>query len=173
MPKFEIFLDYTCPYCNKGFRLYETARAELTAPQEAGELIPVEAHPRGEEPWHRPYADLAAQGALYFKARGLDVYEYSRRLYDAIHTDKRDPEDVAVLSGCAAAACGTLDAEDFANALQNGEFADKLNENNDYAYNKRGVWAVPTFVASNIRLDAAEGVGVTAEQVAAFIAAAE
>jgi hypothetical protein len=40
---------------------------------------------------------------------------------------------------------------------------------NDYAYEQKGVWAVPTFVCGDIRLDAVGGVGITKQQLDDFL----
>ncbi|MDR3149234.1 MAG: DsbA family protein [Oscillospiraceae bacterium] len=167
MTKIEFFIDYTCPYCEKGFALYEQLRAKFPQADSLTELIPIEAHPRDEEPYHRPYADLTAIGALYLKDQGLNIDGYSRSLFAAIHKDKRDPEDIAALAECALAS--GADAAAFEAALTNGEFAHLLRGANGRAYNDCSVWAVPTLVCGDVRLDSTEGAGITFSQLEAFL----
>ncbi|MDR0905331.1 MAG: thioredoxin domain-containing protein [Oscillospiraceae bacterium] len=161
MAKIEVFFDYTCPFCKAGYGYLTELLPEF--PNAQIELLPVEAHPRNEEPEHRPYVDLAVQGGLFVKAVGGDEYAYAARLFKLAGDDRRGFEDIEVLTQCAAET--GLDAAAFKAALQNGIYAQAQLAANDYAYETQKVWAVPTFVSGDRRIDAAANVGVTGEQV--------
>jgi len=129
---------------------------------------PVEAHPRNEEPDHRPYVDLIVQGCLYIQETGGDELAFTNRVYKAHFEDNLNVEDVSVLVKCAADT-GVKDIPAFEAALKSGKYRQAMLDANDYAYEKKGVWAVPTFVCGDIRLDAVGGVGITKQQLDEFL----
>jgi len=129
---------------------------------------PIEAHPRHEEPDHRPYVDLIVQGCLYLQDTGGDEYAFTQRVYKAHYEDKSNVEDIAVLVKCAAES-GVADVAAFENALKTAKYEKAMLDANDYAYEQKGVWAVPTFVSGDIRLDAVGGVGITKQQLDGFL----
>jgi len=128
---------------------------------------PVEAHPKTEEPWHKPYADLAVQGALFVRDAGGDELAYHERVYRAVFEDRLAADDIAVLAQCAQDI--GVDHLAFEEALNSANFEKTQREANDYAYEHNKVWAVPTFVCGDKRLDAVEGVGVTKAQLKTFL----
>jgi len=129
---------------------------------------PVEAHPRHEEPDHRPYVDLIVQGCLYFQETGGDELAFTNRVYKAHFDENLNVEDVSVLVKCAAES-GVADAAAFEAALKSAKYEKAMLDANDYAYEEKGVWAVPTFVCGDIRLDAVGGVGITKQQLDEFL----
>jgi len=129
---------------------------------------PIEAHPRNEEPDHRPYVDLIVQGCLYIQETGGDVLAFTQRVYKAHYQENLNVEDVSVLVKCAAES-GVTDVTAFKTALTNATYEKAMLDANDYAYEKKDVWAVPTFVCGDLRLDAVGGVGITKQQLDAFL----
>ena len=166
MPKIEMFFDHTCPYCYRGHKLL----TELLPKYPSVSILwrPVEAHPKIEEPEHKPYADLAVQGSLFIRDAGGDELAYHERIYRAYFDERLAPDDAAVLAKCAGET--GADAAAFEDALRSATYGKAQREANDYAYDQNKVWAVPTFVCGEKRLDAVEGVGVTREQLDAFLA---
>ena len=128
---------------------------------------PVEAHPRNEEPDHRPYVDLIVQGCLYIQDTGGDEFAFTQRVYKAHYEDDLNVEDISVLVKCAEES-GVADINAFKAALINATYEKAMLDANDYAYEEKGVWAVPTFVCGDIRLDAVGGVGITKQQLNKF-----
>ena len=129
---------------------------------------PVEAHPRHEEPDHRPYVDLIVQGCLYIQETGGDEFVFTQRVYKAHFEDNLDVEKVSVLVKCATES-GVADITAFETALTNAKYKKAMLDANDYAYEQKGVWAVPTFLCGHIRLDAVAGVGITKQQLDKFL----
>ena len=129
---------------------------------------PVEAHPRNEEPDHRPYVDLIVQGCLYIQDTGGDEYVFTQRVYKAHFEENLNVEDVSVLVKCAIES-GVTDITVFEKALTDAKYEKAMLDANDYAYEQKGVWAVPTFVCGDIRLDAVGGVGITKQQLNKFL----
>ena len=166
MRKMEVFFDYSCPYCLKG---YETLK-ELLPQYPDVEIVwrPCEAHPRPEQ--YGPHSDLCIQGLLYALEKGADVWEYHERMFSAAHKEKTDIEDPAALAG---RVHGLLDTDAFLKTLQSGEYEKAVTDGNDYAYGKSEVWFLPAFRMNGRRLDAAGGVGVTKEQLSDFLSAAQ
>ncbi|MEA5013516.1 MAG: DsbA family protein [Candidatus Limiplasma sp.] len=167
MSVIEVFFDHTCPYCYRAHDYFLELLPQF--PQVKLKWMPVEAHPRGEEPWHKPYEDLAVQGALFVQALGGDELAYHERIYRAHFQERRAVDSIEVLTECAGEL--GLPAEEFRAALTRGTYARQQLAANEYAYGKQRVWAVPTLVCGEKRLDAIEGVGVTKEQVKAFFEA--
>lgn len=165
MPKLEIFYDHTCPYCYRGLACF----SRLLQDYPIAEIVwrPVEAHPKVEEPEHRPYADLAVMGAFFAHDHGIDIAAYNERIFDMYYGKRQKVDDPRALA--AAVTPLGIDAGAFVAALTDGSYEAALAAANDYAYEENKVWAVPTFVFGDKRLDAKEGVGVTEAQIATFL----
>jgi len=129
---------------------------------------PVEAHPRNEEPDHRPYVDLIVQGCLYIQETGGDVYAFTQRIFKAHFDENLNVEDISVLVKCAAES-GVVDITAFKDALTSAKYEKAMLAANDYAYEQKNVWAVPTFICDDIRLDSVGGVGITKQQLDEFL----
>lgn len=158
----EVFFDYGCPYCLKG---HENLKALL--PQYPGLEIawmPCEAHPRPEQ--HGMHSDLCVQGFFFAQEHGVDLWAYHAHMYKAALVDRINIEDIDTL---AASVRDLLDADAFRQALEQGTYAKQQLANNDYAYEKSGVWAVPAYRMDGRRLDAVEGIGVGKKELAAFL----
>ena len=128
---------------------------------------PIEAHPRHEEPDHRPYVDLIVQGCLYIQETGGDELAFTNRVYKAHYDEELNVEDVSVLVKCAEES-GVADVKAFETALRSATYEKAMLDANDYAYEEKGVWAVPTFVCGDVRLDAVGGIGITKQQLDEF-----
>lgn len=166
MARIEMFFDHTCPYCLRGYQYLKPMLPGF--PHVEIIYCPIEAHPRVEEPEHKPYEDLAVQGALYFAHHGLDELAYHERIFRACFTDHLKVDDIATLTACAKEL--GADEADFRKALEERIYEDELQAANTYAYDDNKVWAVPTFVCGEKRLDAAEGLGITEKDLFAFLA---
>jgi predicted DsbA family dithiol-disulfide isomerase len=129
---------------------------------------PIEAHPKHEEPDHRPYVNLAVQACLYVKDTKGDELAFINSVYKAQYEDGLSIEDISTLVKCAADV-GVADTVALETALKNEKYKTAMLEANDYAYEQKGVWAVPTFVYGDIRLDSVGGVGITKEQLDEFL----
>jgi predicted DsbA family dithiol-disulfide isomerase len=129
---------------------------------------PVEAHPKIEEPEHKPYVDLAVMGAFYIREHNPDLeLAYHERIYKANFAERKAVDNISVLAQCAAEI--GADATAFEAALKNNTYAEALQKANDHAYETQKVWAVPSFVCGDKRLDSAPGVGVTKAQIEALL----
>ena len=166
MADFELFFDHTCPYCYRGHGYLKELL--LIYPDVEVAWRPVEAHPKVEEPEHKPYEDLAVQGAFFVREHnpGLEL-AYHERIFKANFEERLAVDDIAVLTRCAAEL--GVDAAAFEKALKNGVYADALRKANDHAYEEQKIWAVPSYVCGDKRLDAVPGVGVTKDQIEALI----
>ena len=162
MPKFQIFYDYECPYCKKG---YETLLDLLPGYTDIEiEWTPVESHPRPEN--HPPHTDLCLQSYYIAKELGADMALFHAKMYQAASIERQNVEDPEVIAGIIQ---GIMDKEKFLNLLKSQKYASKVNENNDLAYEKEGVWFVPAFRAGNLKLDARGGIGVSRKEVKEFL----
>ncbi len=155
--KVEIFFDYLCPFCDAGHTMWIDLLPKY--PDIAPVFVPVEAHPREEEPDGR-HSDIAIEAALFVREHGGDEAAFHDNLFEAVYKKRENIEDLEVLARYAEKAGVNKDA--CKKALKDGVYKAEQLENNRYAYGKRDVYAVPTFIAQGgRRLDAALGVGIT------------
>ena len=161
MTKIEMFFDYACPFCFKGFNRL----MELLPNYPDIEMIwhLCEAHPRPEEGFGK-HSDLCIQGMFFAKENGVDVLEYHKKMFEIYK--KIDVEDIEEFSN---ALKELLDADKLMQALKSGKYIQALKDANDFAYGKSGVWVLPDFRCGGNKLAAAAGVGVTKEQIKEFL----
>jgi predicted DsbA family dithiol-disulfide isomerase len=176
MPKFQIFYDYECPFCKRG---YEALMELLPAYGGVGgadgvdiEWRPIESHPRPEN--HPPHTDLCVQAYYIARELGADMPAFHRVMFQGVAAERQDVERPEVLAGILT---GVVDGGRFLEILRSGRYAAQVTENDDLAYESKGVWFVPAFRCldagkSGVTLDAKGGVGVTRDELKAFLDAA-
>ncbi|MDR2370220.1 MAG: DsbA family protein [Treponema sp.] len=162
MPKMRIFYDYECPFCKKGYEYL----SELAGKHQGLDIEwrPIESHPLPED--HRPHTYLACQSYYAAKELGADMAAFHKAMFQAVALERRDVEKPEVLCGILK---GVVDAEKFRAILDSGKYAKQVDENNDLAYEKDGVWFVPAFRSDGKKLDAKGGVGVSRDEVRKFL----
>jgi len=162
MPNLEVFFDYACPYCLTGHEYLK----ELLPAHPDVEIIwrPCEAHPRPET--YGLHSDLCIQGLFYVFEQGADVWEYHERMFSAALKDRVNIEDPDVIAG---RIHGLLDPDAFLKTIYSGRFEKAIADANVYAYERSGVWAVPSYRMDGRKLDSIENVGVTKRQLADFL----
>ncbi len=160
--KLEIFFDYTCPYC---FRAHKSL-TELISDYPDIDIIwyPCESHPRPEN--YGPHSDLCIQGYFFALENGVDIWAFHDRMYQATMKEHIDIESIDVLSEYIG---DLVDADAFRLALEKGSYRSALDEVNELAYEKSGVWAVPAYRMEGRKLDAVENIGVTKEEFRLFL----
>ena len=162
MAKIQIFFDYECPYCKKG---YETLMELLPDyPNAEIEWTPVESHPRPED--HPPHTDLCLQSYYIALELEADMISFHEKMYQAASIERQNVEDPEVLVKILE---GVLERNEFLELLKSKKYEPKVKENNDLAYEKEGVWFVPAFRSGGNKLDAKGGVGVTQDEVKSFL----
>ncbi|MDR1566476.1 MAG: DsbA family protein [Treponema sp.] len=169
MAKIQVFYDYECPFCKRGYE----ALMELLPdyPDLEVEWRPVEAHPRPED--HPPHTDLCIQS--YYIARELkaDMKAFHAAMFRAAAAERRDVEKPEVIAEILK---GILEGGKITAILGSGKYACHVKENNDMAYETKGVWYVPAFRVLEYAhkgpppvLDARGGVGVSKDEIKAFL----
>jgi predicted DsbA family dithiol-disulfide isomerase len=166
MPKMRFFYDYECPFCKRGYEYLQEFAGNH--PEIEIEWRPIESHPRPED--HPPHTDLACQGYYIARELGADMPKFHAAMFQAVAVERRNVEDVEVLCGILK---DIMDPGKFKAALESGKYAKQVDENNDLAYEKSGVWFVPAFrmetPEGEKKLDAQGGVGVSREAVRDFL----
>jgi predicted DsbA family dithiol-disulfide isomerase len=164
MPKMQIFFDYECPYCKRGYEYLSELAGNY--PSLEIEYRPIESHPRPED--HPPHTDLVCQSHYIAKELGADMTAFHKAMFQAVAAERQNVEDPAVLSGIVK---GIVDGEKFRAVLESGKYAKQVDENNDLAYEKNGVWFVPSFrvPGTEKKLDAKGGQGVTRDELKQFL----
>ena len=162
MNQLEVFFDYVCPYCLRGHNYLLEILPEF--PGLEIKWRPCEAHPRPED--YGRHSDICIRGMFFALENNLDIFEYHKFMYNAAMKDKIDIEDAAALSEYLKP---LTDPAEFRAAMESGKHIDELNNANDYAYEKSGVWAIPSYRMNDRKLDSKEGVGIKKDQLAAFI----
>ncbi|MDR3259203.1 MAG: DsbA family protein [Fusobacteriaceae bacterium] len=163
MNKLQIFYDYSCPFCKKGYESFLRVITPFIKDIDI-EWIPVESHPRPENV--HPHTDLCIQAFYIICELNGDIPAFHHAMYDALVIEKRDVEKSDVLADIVK---NIVDPVKFIEILESNKYADKVNQNNDFAYEKSGVWVVPAFRMNNQKLDAIGGIGVTDLQISDFL----
>ena len=162
MPKLEVFFDYACPYCLRGHE-YLT---ELL-PQYPGLEVdwhPCEAHPRPDQ--YGLHSDLCACGMFFALDHGADLPEYHRRMYRAALNDRVNIEDI---NDILVVTAGLLEPDELHEALTGRRYEERLLKNNRLAWGQYNFPAVPSYRMDGELLKSKLGVGVSKEQLAAFL----
>ncbi|MFV0362705.1 MAG: DsbA family protein [Suipraeoptans sp.] len=160
--KIEVFYDYECPFCLRGYNMLKEVFAEFEDLEI--EWKPVESHPRPERYW--PYSDLCAMGMYIARDMGVDTVKYSDRIYEAVvrkEIDIQKPEEIADLLQ------GLVEKEGFVEALKAGKYREQLEKNNVEVWETLGFDAVPSLKIGDKTLGAIPGVGLTRGRVIDFI----
>ncbi len=164
MSKVTVFYDYSCPFCYRAHLELKKLLPEF--PNLEIDWVPTEAHPRPEGGIH---TDLMMQGFLYAKSIGADLMKYNDIMYNACQVKRIKFDDVDLI---AEEASGLINADDLKQAITSGRFSGAQMQMNDFAYEENNVWVLPAYRSGeNLekRLDAAAGVGVTAEEIRSFL----
>jgi predicted DsbA family dithiol-disulfide isomerase len=162
MPKMQFFYDYECPYCKKG---YEYLLEQIgDHPDVEVEWLPIESHPLPED--HPPHTNLACQSYYIAKELGADMPAFHAVMYQAVSIERQNVEDTEVLCNILK---NIVDVEKFRAILKSGKYAAQIDENNDLAYEKSGVWYVPAFRMNGKKLDAKGGIGIRPEELRSFL----
>ncbi|MCL2865418.1 MAG: DsbA family protein [Lachnospiraceae bacterium] len=162
MKKLQMFFDYSCPYCLKGYGILSLVLEQH--PDIEVEWMPCEAHPRPEV-WDR-HSDLLAAGMYVARDLGADLLAYHELIYHGACVDKVDIEEIAVLKELVK---DILDAESFGKALEAGAYQEQVKQNNREAWVTHGFPAVPSFRYGVKLLPAVPMVGVTKERLEEFL----
>ena len=164
MMKFQFFYDYECPFCQKAF---ETLIDLLPSyPGIEVEWRPIEAHPRPEN--CRPHTNLCIRAFYIAGELGSDIIAFHKAMFRAVNGERRNVEEGGVIAEILK---GIVDGGKFLEILKSNKYAAKVNENNDLAYEKNGIWYVPAFrvPGTKIALDARGGMGVSQKEIKDFL----
>lgn len=163
----QIFYDYECPFCKHGYEYLIESLGDF--PWIEMEFRPIESHPRPED--HPPHTDLVC--AAYYAARelGADMGKFHTAMFQAVAMERRNVEKPEVLAEIAES---LVDGSKFKAILDAGKYAKQVEENNDLAYEKSGVWFVPAFRYTGtdgivLKLDAEGGAGITQTGLRSFL----
>ena len=162
MAKMQIFFDYECPYCKKG---YEYLLEQIGShPEIEIEWRPVEAHPEPED--HPPHTYLACQCYYIAEELGADMGAFHAAMYQAVSIERRNVEKPKVLCDIVK---NIVDIGKFRAILDSGKYAKQIDENNDLAYEKSGVWFIPAFRMNGKKLDAQGSIGISRKELRDFL----
>jgi predicted DsbA family dithiol-disulfide isomerase len=162
MAKMQFFYDYECPFCKIG---YEYLMEQIGShPEIEIEWRPVEAHPEPEDV--HPHTYLVCQGYYAAKELGADMSAFHAAMFRAISAERQDVERPELLCDVLK---GIVDTGKFRAVLESGKYAKQVDENNDLAYEKSGVWYLPAFRMNGKKLDAKGGVGISPKELKTFL----
>jgi predicted DsbA family dithiol-disulfide isomerase len=157
-----VFYDYECPYCKKG---HEYIIEQIGGyPEIEIEWRPVEAHPLPED--CHPHTYLACQSYYIAKELGADINAFHAAMYQAIAIERRNVEKPEVLCKILKS---IVDTGKFRTILEPGKYAKQVDENNDLAYEKSGVWYLPALRLNDKKLDAKGGAGISPGELRNFL----
>jgi predicted DsbA family dithiol-disulfide isomerase len=162
MATMQVFFDYECPSCKIGYEYLLEQIGEH--PEIEIEWRPIESHPLPED--HPPHTYLACQSYYIAKELGADMAAFHAAMYQAIAIERQNVEKSEVLCNILK---GIVDEQKFRAILDSGKYAPQIDENNDLAYEKSGVWFVPAFRMDGKKLDAKGGIGISREELRDFL----
>ena len=162
MNKLEVFFDYTCPFCLKGHQNLNELISEY--PGLIIEWFACEAHPRPEQ--HGRHSDLCARGLFFARDNGADIMEFHKRMYQKASVERADIEDINIILETVE---GLLDSDKLREALTGDQYEDILLENNRLVWDEYDCPAVPSYRMNGELLKSKPGVGVSKEDLAAFV----
>ncbi len=143
MKEVEVFFDYVCPFCNEGIWQFLEVLPEYSDVKVIWR--PCESHPRPE--FACVHSDLAIQTFFCLQEQGGDLVQYHQKIFDACFQEKRRIDDIDMLS-ITAAECGANEEEVRA-ALKENKYAGKVEDANRYAWEEKGLFAVPSYISGN------------------------
>jgi len=161
----KVLFDYACPYCYRAHQYIKEVREEF--PDLVFEFIPCEAHPRPEN--YGRHSDLCAMGMYYCLDNGIDLWEYHDLIYKAFYFDKINVESISEVSSYVVSLIGEEFKEAFTEALKNGMYQRKVEDNNDYTWEELNCPAVPSYEMGERSLFAVPGVGVSKEDIVKLV----
>ena len=162
MTSLEVFFDYACPYCLSGHQILLELLPDF--PHVSVVWRPCESHPRPER--FGMHSDLLIQGMYFAADHGANLLAYHQRAYDLILKRRADVERADVV---AAGFADLLDTDALYKALTAGQYSGILQDANDYAFERSGVWVVPAYRMNGRRLDSIEDEYITKAQLEAFL----
>ena len=162
MAKFQFFYDYLCPHCKKGYEIMMDALKDF--PDIEPEYMPIELNPKSMP---NPYL----QAFYIAQELGADMNAFHSTLFQKASIENQNVRSNKVLSDILE---NIIDKNKLLEIIESGKYAGKIPENNDLAYEKDNVWFLPAFRVPGLspetpRLDAQGGIGITAEDMVAFL----
>lgn len=160
--KLEVFYDYSCPFCKRGYKHLLNVLPDF--PEIQVEWRPCEAHPRPER--YGYHSDLCARGMYIAQEQGVDLALYHQEMYKAALNDKKNIEDIKVLTEIM---CDYIAPHIFGDALITEKHQDRLDSNNTVAWEHHQFLAVPSLVLNGEKLSAVENIGLREEDIRQFL----
>ncbi len=161
--KIEVFFDYLCPYCDKGIRQFIEILPEYNNIEV--EWIPCEAHPRPE--YSSIYSDIAIEAMYCLKEQNGDLIKFHIEVFNAWFKDRKRIDDINILSSIAEKCGGSK--EKTINLLIEKKYKNKASENNEYAWSKNGLYAVPSYICGDKTALSKDGILVPIKKVRKLI----
>jgi predicted DsbA family dithiol-disulfide isomerase len=87
-------------------------------------------------------------------------------MFQAVSMERQNVEDINVICGIVK---DIVDTAKLKEILAAGKYSSQIDENNDLAYEKSGVWYVPAFRMDGKKLDAKGGIGIRTEELRSFL----
>lgn len=142
MKKLEVFFDYNCPYCLKGYHNL----IEFLANKPDVDVVwrPCEIYERPKHYSGMMHTDICIQAMFFAAENGIDLFDFYKKMGELIFEKRVNVENIDTLSD---AFEGYLDVEALRQALKSGKYSKELKDANHYALNVRGVKIVPSYSA--------------------------
>jgi len=136
MKKIEVFFDYNCPSCLKGYeQLIEFMRGKPHL-----EILwhPCEIRVFKNEPGQ---TDIGLQGVYFAADNNIDLWRYHERIFKMVRDELYNND----INNFINAFDGFLNTRAFRHAITTGKYIARLKKSNHYAFKKTGVHVVPTY----------------------------
>jgi len=136
MRKVEVFFDYNCQSCFKGYEQL----IELLRNKPRVEIVwhPCEIRVFKNEPGR---TDISLQGMYFAAESNLDLWRYHEKVFDMVSRELYNNN----IDSFVEAFDGFLNVEAFRRALKSGRYIERLKKSNHYSFKITGVHVVPTY----------------------------
>ena len=146
MKKLEMFFDYNCPFCLKGYDQLVDFLADKPEVQVIWHPCQIDVY---KNKFTNLKTDISLQGMYYAADSNIDIWQYHQRVYDLIFEKRAYTQNI---DNFANYFDGLMDVEAFKNVLKSEKYENKLKESNLYAFKTTGVHVVPTYRADDGKL---------------------
>jgi len=163
MKKVEMFFDYSCPFCFRGFRFLMESLPDY--PHVEMVWRPLEIHQRPDDRFGL-HSDLCIRAMFLAADKDVDLVAFHWKMFALFHHDKINVEDINTL---AESLTEFLDADELRKVLTHDRYVQELKDANTYALDTTGIWIVPAYRMEGHKLDAPNERSLTIEDVREFL----
>ena len=142
MNKIEMFFDYHCPYCLKGYNQLKEFLNDKPDTEIVWHPCEIEIYKKSSGYGGSRRTNLSMQGMFFVSDNSLNIWKYHDMVYDFIFNTNKNIEDIDVF---VSSFNDFLDTGAFKKAAAEGVYKNRIDEANTFAFKTTRCHVVPTF----------------------------